>query len=772
MTVQPLVSVLMPVYNAEKTLCRAMDSILAQTYKNIVVVVVLEYNCTDGTVALLHDYAIKDNRISIYQNSENLGVARSLNRGLDLCVGKYIARMDADDYSYPKRIEKQVAFMEDNPEITILGCFRRIIYDTHSIVEERPISDKEIKVHLLFNIFAAHPTIMLRAEPFKENTDWRYPITPTEDYDLFAFLCTKTTFAIIPEPLVDYYKSNEQATSLSAEAIRASNLHTSKETIKREFGINTDDMPDGYFGMRGVDPLAYDIADHLLGAAKLFCDMEAANEQLGKFDRVALATILEKEWLHIKTLYHLKALGLSFREAVSSDLGVAIESIINAKHFTGDIVVYGMGSFTQGFFPTANIESLGLNVIAYCDSNPSKHGVIFLGKPVIPPCKLRETVFDYVAISAPIYENEIREELISTWNIPDEKICSITTIGDELFFIKRKAAKDLYSYRGTEKRAFMFCSADYRNLGDHAIAYSEVEFFKERVKTEVVEVGVNQYKELSEIAKRYIRKDDLILITGGGFLGSLWPNTEQMARKVVRAYSGNPIVILPQTLYWDENIWAQKEAKKTREVYEACENLTICARDNESYRLFNEYYPSCRVILVPDMVLSCEWGGFFDAQLIRGGTLVCLKNDKESILCEDDKKLLFDIGERLCDEAYVTDTVLGLFFSLSLRIQKLKEKLNEFASAKLCITDRLHGVIFSAITSTPCVALGTCNHKLRESTNVLEYLPYIKFAESVADVEALAIEAMAVNNPHFSNTELRNYYAQLEHMLCDKMRIL
>ena len=766
---QPLVSVLMPAYNSEKTLCRAMDSILNQTYKNIVVVVV-EDGCTDTTVALLDDYVARDDRIKIYPNGENLGVARSLNRGIDLCEGKYIARMDADDFSYPERIEKQVAFMESREDVSILGSFRRIIYNDHSVVEERPCSDDEIKVELLFNIFASHPTVMLRTKDFKEHSDWRYPVTPTEDYDLFASLCTKVKFANIPEPLIDYYKSDEQATTLSSEAIRAANLRTSKETIKRELGINTDDMPDGYFGMRGVDALASDIPKHVIGAARLFRDMEEANSVSCKFDKVALSNILAKEWLHIKTIHHINNAESKYGNVTEADIIKCVTQMEDNPYPQGNIVVYGTGSYSQRIIPLLFPDIDGLNILAYCDSSPSKQGTEFLGVPTISPQELSAMNYDYVVISAPIYEKEIRENLVSNYKIAPNKIRSMTEIENIAFHKKRKLSVELFRNTNIAKRAFMFCSADYRNLGDHAIAYSESKFFSERLNAQVFEIGVNEYREIANIAKEHIKKDVMIVITGGGFLGSLWPNTEQMTRKVIREYPANPIIILPQTLYWEDSVRAQKEAEITRVVYEGHTNLTICARDVESLSLFRKYYPTCNVILVPDMVLSYEWNGLvISISDRRKGTLACLKNDKESILGQNEKNSIIALGEKLCGNTTVIDTVVKEFFPVSMREEQLKQKLYEFETARLCITDRLHGVIFSAISGTPCVALATCNHKLRESTKLLNYLPYIRFAQGIGDIERQANEVLAVSAPRFSNTELKKYYDCLETLLRNKI---
>jgi pyruvyl transferase EpsI len=605
---------------------------------------------------------------------------------------------------------------------------------------------------------------MLRAEPFRQNKDWRYPVTRAEDYALFASLCSKVKFANIPEVLVDYYKSSQQSTFFHRQELRSSGLETSKLTIKRELGIETDDMPDWYFGVRKYDNLPYDLHGHLLGAARLFCAMEEANVRLGKFDGAALKKVLSREWTHIKTLCHFGDMPAAYDEVTTDDLHAAMKAVSEAEYPAGKVIIFGMGVSARSIIPRLT-EIAPFNILAYSDSDPAKHGTDFMGRKVIPPALMAEFDYDHVLIGTPIYEDEIREDLRSRWNVPTEKIRSLTTVEDIMFHRDRKALERYYGRENGIRKAYLFVAPDYGNLGDHAIAHAERMFFVDRLGMELVEIPVNKYKEFAEVARRHIQPGDLVLITGGGFLGSLWPNTEQMSRHVVSQYPGNPIVILPQTLYWERSKRADVEAARTRAIYEAHENLTICARDRRSLELVREYYPNSRVIMVPDMVLSCRWDEFFEPTVARAGALVCLKQDKESILGAGDKSCLLRIGERLCGSATLADTCRQESIHLSERLVLLRRKLNEFRSASLCITDRLHGVIFSAVAETPCVALSNCNHKIRESVRLIEYLPYIRFAESLDAVEPLAREAMAAAIPRFDDSPLEGHFAELEAML-------
>lgn len=114
----PKVTVLMPAYNAEKYIETAIESILNQTYKDFEFIIVNDCS-TDSTLDIIERYAKQDKRIKIISNKENQKIAQTLNNGLKEAKGKYIARLDADDWSYPERLEKQVNFMEENPDVVL-----------------------------------------------------------------------------------------------------------------------------------------------------------------------------------------------------------------------------------------------------------------------------------------------------------------------------------------------------------------------------------------------------------------------------------------------------------------------------------------------------------------------------------------------------------------------------------------------------------------------------------------------------------------------------
>ncbi|MCM1157858.1 MAG: glycosyltransferase [Bacteroidales bacterium] len=171
-----LVSVIMPVYNGERYLNEAVESILGQTYKDIEFIIV-DDGSTDNTLNILLNYKKADDRIIIITR-ENRGLVKSLNEAILVSKGKYIARMDADDISHVERIEKQVLYMERNSDVYLLGTNYSLIYEegvreeikkaaqgTHRR-SQAPIEKKDWFFSTNETMKFIHPTIMVRRELF------------------------------------------------------------------------------------------------------------------------------------------------------------------------------------------------------------------------------------------------------------------------------------------------------------------------------------------------------------------------------------------------------------------------------------------------------------------------------------------------------------------------------------------------------------------------------------------------------------------------------
>lgn len=179
------ISVVMPVYNGEAYLREAIDSILEQSFRDFEFIIINDCS-NDGTEDIVLSY--NDERIVYIRNEENLGVARSLNRGLDIARGDYVARLDADDLAFPERLALQSAYLDSHPEVDVLGTASRSFDDTGTLFYGYPTVDPEVlKIDFLFSCGICHPTVMLRKSVLVEK-QLRYDHTfnKIEDYELWC----------------------------------------------------------------------------------------------------------------------------------------------------------------------------------------------------------------------------------------------------------------------------------------------------------------------------------------------------------------------------------------------------------------------------------------------------------------------------------------------------------------------------------------------------------------------------------------------------------
>lgn len=208
----PLVSVLMPAYNAEKYISEAIESILSQTYKNFELVIVND-GSEDQTENIIKSF--QDKRIKYVNLKKNKGISEARNKCLELAQGKYLANLDSDDIALPTRLEKQVIFMKKNPNIAVCGSFAQQFGDTESLLIY-PENSHQIKINLFFlKAWFCNSATMMRAKSIKNlHYDENYIVG--HDYHFWVKLI-EDEFANLPEILVKYRTSQTQITQKKQE---------------------------------------------------------------------------------------------------------------------------------------------------------------------------------------------------------------------------------------------------------------------------------------------------------------------------------------------------------------------------------------------------------------------------------------------------------------------------------------------------------------------------------------------------------------------------
>lgn len=202
----PIISVLMPVFNGEEFLSQAIESILSQSYGDFECIII-DDGSTDTTPEIIQQYVDLDLRIISLRQAENRGVAEALNVGLDLARGKFLARMDGEDLALPDRLMKQVAFLEEHPEIGLVGTQTVFIDEVGELVEQsewiKPLDHNNLVWQLLYETPICHPSIMARTKIIRDVGGYDSNFQ-NEDMQLWTRLAFVTRMANLDEVLLQY----------------------------------------------------------------------------------------------------------------------------------------------------------------------------------------------------------------------------------------------------------------------------------------------------------------------------------------------------------------------------------------------------------------------------------------------------------------------------------------------------------------------------------------------------------------------------------------
>ena len=228
---KPQLSVLMTVYNGDDFLHKSIDSILDQTYTNFEFIIV-DDGSRDRTWRILKEYEAKDQRIVLLRNGTNMGVPRSSNKGLGIARGQYVARMDADDISMPERLAVQVAFLDEHPEVGVVGSFVQLfdLDETLGNVWHYPTRHALIKWSLCFHSPLAHPSVVFRRAIVEHIGGYDDAFPASHDRDLWLRLSSVTRFANLPKVYLKYRDHHPNSIS---KRLRDVQIHNSAKTGQR-----------------------------------------------------------------------------------------------------------------------------------------------------------------------------------------------------------------------------------------------------------------------------------------------------------------------------------------------------------------------------------------------------------------------------------------------------------------------------------------------------------------------------------------------------------
>lgn len=240
-----LVTILIPAYNVEKYIAEAVYSIQNQSHSNIEILII-DDGSVDNTNSIIRNLKEKDSRIVLVTNESNLGLIKTLNKGIELAKGKYIARMDSDDIAHPNRIEKQLGTMLSNPNVDFVGCLLKVINEKNRFLyylDAFDVDDNFVAGFIsMFESPIAHPGLLIKSEvikkyKYRDEQEYKH----VEDFDMFSrMLADGVKYKCHREYLLYYRINHDGVTRQNAEIQRVRTLKILQRNSQVYLGVNIE----------------------------------------------------------------------------------------------------------------------------------------------------------------------------------------------------------------------------------------------------------------------------------------------------------------------------------------------------------------------------------------------------------------------------------------------------------------------------------------------------------------------------------------------------
>lgn len=619
------VSVIIPVYNVEPYLRECIDSVLAQTFQNIEIILV-DDGATDHCPDICDEYADHYPNVSVI-HQRNGGLSTARNAGMAAAKGTYIYFLDSDDYIVPHAIETLYDIAEQkNADAVFFEAFvidessRPIFHARYSYFYQRTAEYSECKPGKVLFAEMLHngdylPTVQL---VFLRRSSIHVSFTPIlHEDELFT-----------PQLLYSIDRACTCSSALFARRIRSGSITNEKKTYRHYAGMSA--AARGLLAIPSRDSaLDRRVSQLTISAASIHCRLDRQNKRMARPERCLL-----------------------------------VKTLLSQNNRLGTICA--VVTLMDMFYPL-------FNALMY---------------------HLQKASFSLVA------------------KLRDRKRY-------------RPVLQKLQHASSEKKRVFLIGSPEHGNLGDHAIAQAELQFFSVHVPlNKTYDISMPFYMAYRRAIGKLVRQSDMVAISGGGWLGNVWYHNEKAVLDVVKRFNKNRIVIFPQTI-WYQNINAARtihQMRYAKRVYTSHSNLTLCVREPASFALAKTL---CKNVLhVPDMCLYLDKRQPSKRQDI----LLCFRRDSEITLSA---RFIRQIEDTLISRGVsfrYTTTVLEKSVPLQLRNAALNKKFAEFSGARLVITDQLYPALFSVVTGTSCIVIDNLAQEVSGMKKLLGHDTTIHFA--------------------------------------------
>lgn len=720
----PKVSIIIPVYNVEKYIDDCIISIINQSLKEIEIIFVDDLG-KDESTNIIKKYMEFDRRISLYTNEKNMGAGLSRNHGIEKSKGEFICFMDPDDMYASNDVLETLYTTAINENVNAVCGNIKVVGDSQRYY----CFDKNRSWYSGFNV-----------ESNKKYSYSEYNVWPSWGSTRFLFNSRIIKDNNIKYPAYRNYEDPLFFVKVMTEA-------------KEFYGLNMD-----VYLYRQVDK------ERKLSFVGIKDTLTSIEEILDIFKK---SDLYEHYAIEYKTLINFIINDFSFYVSDKKDNYKLVVSMINKLLSKIDFNIVSRFSDYEIYRSYKeiskrnkkkktrhNIFKRGIKKILRVISNPfltrlnemadSKKWEV--EREVL---NLKDSFREFSSYIKKIDEknelihNDLKEKIL---NKSEEEVINNENrnIDDEYFLLENK-----YNNLYFKKKLFLIGTSEHSNIGDVAITCGTFEFIRKYFSEYIlIEISTFEINNKMKYLQKIINPDDIIFMQGGGNLGDKWLSEERLRREIILSYPNNKIFILPQTIYFSESDGGE-ELKLSQKAYTSHKKLVLFTRGEMSLEYAKKKFENVPSYCNFDMALNLNYSFGYD----REGILCCLRDlDDESGL-DDEKYNLIRTTIKKFDKDYkFTNNLYTGDISKILRNYVLQNQLKEFAKSKVVVTDRLHGLIFSLMTNTPCIVISSYNQKLKEFTDMLKDNKYVVFLDKdVSKLDDSLKELLDVDCTNYKN---------------------
>lgn len=769
------ISIIIPAWNVEKYIVKCIESCQRLRRAEFEIIVVND-GSTDNTVTVIEENFYDLKNLHVY-TTENRGLSAARNYGMEKANGDYIVFLDADDWLRTdiNRIFEDELLLKD-VDVLYFCCQYIDELDENRFYMERPFpidcdrtfTGEEVlrysMNHFACSGFTHYAWSGIYSKEFLINKGITFLNGILyEDYDFW--------FKVMRE--ADHVKfSNIIGYGYRLRSNSITHVGFSKKVIESCIAtinsvLSPDYLSDSYLACASANiellliycELRTSPEDYIAPSCKLFeYILENKFRILKLVDTKYSEDTQDKIKMKYRLLSHLVFCFGVYDDLLMNRVWTLRDKILSSisdemKNWGLDdenkhIGFYGIGE--QSDIIPSTYKALFGNINADCfyvDSKMKSYSKKHYNRRIVNVGDLDKEQVDGIVICSNYFENEMRAILEKQW--PEIPVYSVYKNSPySLMWVFCGNYAEIYlrleATKG-QRRIILLETPEYSNVGDQLITVAEYGFFEKYFPgVEVIEITNDEYSFYKCRINRMISDEDILVITGGGFFGSLWRERHyDQALDIMERYPRNEVWVMPQSIFFEDNENGIRYKEYTKKALKR-DNLKIVVREKysetaiKSLDVLNEE----NIYLAPDIALY----HIFDKKIERRESIgVFIRGDKESVLEKSELELINRYMVYSGLEILTSTTHYNCKVHKEERRLVVEEKIEEIASFKIVITDQLHCMIICAITGTPCIAFDNISKKVGGVYEYLSDASYIRFLSDTSHFQKTFDELLKIN---------------------------